>query len=228
LIVVPARGGSKGLPRKNIRSLAGKPLLAWTASAIQKAHLEGAIAVLSTDDEEIAEAGRRCGLLVPFMRPAEHATDEASAEAVALHALDWMKRTSGGAPEALMLLQPTSPFRSAQAIMEADAILAKDPAIDGVIGVRTIHRTLRTLFRMRADGSLQPLAADDDLLARRQEVDPLYTPNGAMYLVRTAALEAGKGFFPPKCRAIVMDAVASLDIDDETDWRIAEAVAKHH
>jgi CMP-N,N'-diacetyllegionaminic acid synthase len=225
LIVVPARGGSKGLPRKNIRLLAGKPLIAWTADAIRNARLENAVAVLSTDDEEIAETGRRCGLDVPFIRPAELATDEASAESVALHALDWAKRHAG-VPEAVMLLQPTSPFRPPQAIVEADALLRTHRDSDGVMGVRSIHRTLRTLFRMDAAGRLEALAGDEALRARRQEIEPLYTPNGAMYVVRTAALEGGKGFFPLGCRAMVMDAVASLDVDDEKDWRIAEAVAE--
>jgi CMP-N,N'-diacetyllegionaminic acid synthase len=227
LIVVPARGGSKGLPRKNIRPLAGKPLIAWTANAIAKARVEGAVAILSTDDEEIAEVGRRSGLGVPFMRPAELATDEASAESVALHALEWAKR-GGGVPEAVMLLQPTSPFRPPQAIVEADALLARHKDADGVIGVKIIHRTPRTLFRMGGAGHLEPLGADESVRARRQEVEPLYTPNGAMYVVRTAVLEAGKGFFPASCRALVMDAIASLDIDDQHDWRIAEAVAERY
>jgi CMP-N-acetylneuraminic acid synthetase len=227
LIIVPARGGSKGLPRKNIRPLAGKPLIAWTADAIAKARVEGAVAVLSTEDEEIAEAGRRCGLTVPFLRPAELATDEASAESVALHALDWAKRNAGD-PDAVMLLQPTSPFRPPRAIVEADAILRKQRDLDGVIGVKAIHRTLRTLFRMDAEGRLEPLAGDEAMRARRQEVEPFYTPNGAMYAVRAATLQAGKGFFPPASRAMVMDAVASLDIDDELDWRVAEAVAEHY
>jgi CMP-N,N'-diacetyllegionaminic acid synthase len=225
LIVVPARGGSKGLPRKNVRPLGGKPLIAWTADAIRQARLAHAVAVLSTDDEEIAAAGRRCGLAVPFMRPAELATDEATPESVALHALDWAKRDAG-APDAVMLLQPTSPFRPPQAIIDADRLLREHPDNAGVIGVKRIHRTLRTLFRMDRAGRLEALTGDEPLRSRRQEIEPLYTPNGAMYLVRCAALEAGRGFFPPSCRAMVMDAVASLDIDDEHDWRIAEAVAK--
>jgi CMP-N,N'-diacetyllegionaminic acid synthase len=225
--VVPARGGSKGLPRKNIRPLAGKPLLAWTADAIKEARVKGAIALLSTDDEEIAEIGRRAGLAVPFMRPAELATDEASAESVALHALEWAKR-GGAVPDTVMLLQPTSPFRPPQAIVEAHALLARHQDVDGVIGVKIIHRTPRTLFRMGGGGRLEPLGADESVRARRQEVEPLYTPNGAMYVVRTRVLEAGKGFFPPSCRALVMDAMASLDIDDQQDWRIAEAVAERY
>jgi CMP-N,N'-diacetyllegionaminic acid synthase len=225
LILVPARGGSKGLPRKNVRILGGKPLLAWTADVIRHANLPGAVAVLSTDDDEIAEAGRRAGLLVPFRRPTEHATDEAKAEAVALHALDWFAGAHHGQqPEAVMLLQPTSPFRPSQALAAADGLLSADARLEAVVGVKSIPRTLATLFRMDANGDLSPLSAEP-AQSRRQEVVSLYTPNGAMYLVRTAVLRAGGGFFPSRSRALVMDALASLDIDDETDWRLAEAVA---
>lgn len=225
LIVVPARGGSKGLPRKNVRLLAGRPLLAWTADAVRAAAVPGALAVLSTEDDEVAEVGRAAGLEVPFRRPHEHATDEAGAEAVALHALAWAENKFGAAPESVMLLQPTSPFRSPAAIVEADALLRAD-AVWGVLGVKAIHRTLATLYRLDDGGRLAPLAAGEVSGARRQDLAPLYTPNGAIYLVRTSALRERRSFFPEGCRALVMDAISSLDIDDEDDWAIAEAVAR--
>lgn len=226
LIVVPARGGSKGLPRKNIRLLAGRPLLAWTAEAIRAAALPDALAILSTDDDEIAAVGRDAGLVVPFRRPRELATDEASAEAVALHALLWAEREHGGTPEAVMLLQPTSPFRPATAIAEADAMLRADPAAQGVLGVKPVYRSLSTLFRMDLSGRLSSLAPHEGGASRRQALEPLYTANGAMYLVRTEVLRRDATLFPPVCRALVMDAIASLDIDDEADWAIAQAVAE--
>lgn len=182
--------------------------------------------MLSTEDDEIAEAGRVAGLEVPFRRPHEHATDEARAEDVALHALDWAEREFGTAPAAVMLLQPTSPFRSAAAILEADALLRADAAAQGVLGVKAMHRTLATLYRLEDGGRLAPLAAGQVSGARRQDLEPLYTPNGAMYLVRASALRERRSFFPEDCRALVMDALSSLDIDDEDDWAIAEAVAR--
>lgn len=226
LIVVPARGGSKGLPRKNVRVLAGRPLLAWTADAIRAAAIPGALAVLSTEDDEIAEAGRAAGLEVPFRRPHEHATDEAGAEEVALHALDWAAQKFGSMPESVMLLQPTSPFRGPASIAQADALLRADAAAQGILGVKAIHRTLATLYRLEDGGRLAPLAAGRVSGARRQDLQPLYTPNGAMYLVRASALREHRSFFPEACRALVMDALSSLDIDDEDDWAIAEAVAR--
>lgn len=225
LILVPARGGSKGLPRKNLRELAGRPLIGWTAAAVRESGIKDAVAILSTDDEQIADAGRRAGLQVPFLRPAALATDEATVEAVAMHALDWFGKTHGAQPEMVMLLQPTSPLRPPHMIVQAEAMLAGQPDIDGVLGVKTLLRSPATLFRVDPQQLLRRLSEHEELKARRQEIAPLYTPNGAMYLVRTSGLHAGSGFFPPRCRGLVMDAVASLDIDDEVDWKLVEAAA---
>jgi CMP-N,N'-diacetyllegionaminic acid synthase len=226
LILVPARGGSKGLPRKNVRLLGGRPLLAWTAAAIREAAIPDALAILSTDDDEIAAAGRAAGLEVPFRRPAALATDEAGAEAVARHALDWAREAHGAVPECLMLLQPTSPFRPAQAIQAADAMLRADARVPAVLGVKALHRSPATLFRLGTDQALAPLSQGETQGSRRQALEPLYTPNGAMYLIRSALLRDGASFFPAGARALVMDPMASLDIDDADDWRVAEAVAR--
>jgi N-acylneuraminate cytidylyltransferase/CMP-N,N'-diacetyllegionaminic acid synthase len=224
LIVVPARGGSRGLPRKNARSLGGIPLLAWTAEAIRRSGITEATCVLSTDDGEIAKIGRDVGLEVPFTRPAELATDTATAESVALHALDWLARERGVHASALMWLQPTSPFRDPGALRRAIDLL-EDPGCQGVLGVKPINRTLRTLFH--ADGAMQLAPVDPNAgnAVRRQEVRPMYTPNGALYLVRSAALVTAQTLFPAGCRGIVMDGIASIDIDGPEDWALAEAVA---
>jgi CMP-N,N'-diacetyllegionaminic acid synthase len=130
---VPARGGSKGLPRKNARILGDIPLLGWTAEAVKRSGLSEATCMLSTDDEGSADIGRRVGLKVPFMRPSELAEDETTAGAVALHALDWMAQKTGVLTGFVMLLQPTSPFRPPEFLSQALKIL-EDPLIDGVIG----------------------------------------------------------------------------------------------
>ncbi len=226
LIVVTARGGSKGIPRKNIRPLAGKPLIAWTAETIRAANLGGTLAVLSTEDEEIASVARAAGLEVPFMRPRQHATDESPAEAAVLHALDWASARFGGTPERVMLLQPTSPFRPAQALVQADEMLKRDADVDAVVGVKAMHRSLSRLFYLEPGDMLRALSNEGGTHARRQDVKPIYTPNGAMYVARSAALQAGRSFYLPRSRALVMDAVASIDIDDETDWQMAEALAQ--
>lgn len=223
LALVPARGGSKGLPRKNARRLGDLPLLGWTAEAARASGAGGAL-WLSTDDEEIAAIGREVGLEVPFLRPAELSTDEAGAVGVALHALDRYAATHGGDPDDLLLLQPTSPFRPPAAIAEARARLEREPALDAVLGVKAIYRTLSTLFHAADDMRLAPVAAVERA-TRRQEVRALYTPNGALYLIRTTALRRERTFFPERTAGLLLDEIASIDIDHPTDWAIAEAVA---
>lgn len=232
LIVIPARGGSKGLPRKNARTLGDLPLLGWTAEAVRNSGLDHPHCVLSTDDAEIAAIGTAVGLEAPFLRPAELATDQASAVDVALHALDWLETARGIRADYLMWLQPTSPFRPpallAQAVQhlrddtELDTEL--DAKLDAVVGVKSIYRTLGTLFCADADGRLEPVQRQAAEITRRQEVRPLVTPNGALYLIRSTALREHASFFPPRSRGIVMDQIASHDIDDPTDWAIAEAL----
>jgi len=224
LVVVPARGGSKGLPRKNSRILGDIPLLGWTAEAVRKAGLDGPCCLLSTDDAEIAQIGHGVGLSVPFMRPANLADDEATAESVALHALDWLAAERGINPSAVMWLQPTSPFRDPQSLKKAVAML-ESGACPGVIGVKPVYRTLKTLFYGNATMTLAPVDVAAETANRRQAVQPLYTPNGALYLVRTDVLRETSSFFPQGSSGIAMDQIASIDIDDPVDWAIAEAVA---
>lgn len=223
LAVVPARGGSKGLPRKNARSLCGHPLLFWTAEAFRRAAAADARIVLSTDDEELSAIGRGVGLEVPFRRPDDISGDQATAEAVALHALDWFERVKGVSFRSIMWLQPTSPFRPPEAIRAAVQMLDQDRAVC-VIGVKAIYRTPATLFHLGQNRELMPLGQNHLLKSRRQEVEPLYTPNGAMYLVRTEVFRREGTFFPAGATGLVMDDIASIDIDTPVDWSIAESI----
>jgi len=224
LIVIPARGGSKGLPRKNALKLGDLPLLGWTAAAVRQAELENAQCLLSTDDPELAAIGASVGLEAPFLRPAELATDIAGAVDVALHALSWLEQSRGVRAEYLLWLQPTSPFRPPAALAQALQLLEETPALDAVIGIKPIYRSLGTLF-CQADGDqLEPLARPAEEITRRQDVRPLFTPNGALYLIRSTVLREQRSFFPPRSRGLVMDQIASLDIDDPTDWAMAEAL----
>jgi CMP-N,N'-diacetyllegionaminic acid synthase len=223
LIVVPARGGSKGLPRKNARMLGDIPLLGWTAEAVKQSGLSGATCILSTDDEEIASIGRKIGFEVPFIRPAELAQDETVIEDVIFHALDWLKAERRFDPEFVMLLQPTSPFRHPELLLQAVKML-ENSSIDGVIGVKAIHRNLATLFYADESMNLVPLDKKEKLETRRQEVNTIYTPNGALYLIRTKKLHGPKGFFSGNIKGVFMDQIASIDIDDPFDWKLAEAV----
>jgi CMP-N-acetylneuraminic acid synthetase len=221
LILVPARAGSKGLPGKNVRPLGGVPLLAWTARAIAAAGL-GARAVLSTDDPAIAEVGRAHGLDAPFLRPAELAVDRAGMLEVVDHAVGWLEAREGWRVSAVMLLQPTCPFRRPERLGQALELLAR-PGTEGVVGVRRIERSLSVMYREAAGGHLEPLADWEDV-TRRQEARPLLTPNGTLYLVTREALGRHRRLFPPRLRALPTDAIEGIDIDTPEDWALAEAV----
>ncbi len=221
LILVPARGGSKGLPGKNTRPLGGLPLLAWTARAIAASGV-AARAVLSTDDPGIAEVGRAHGLEAPFLRPAALATDTAGSFEVVEHAVDWLAREAGYQPSAVMLLQPTCPFRRPERLRQAIELLGR-PDTEGVVGVRRIDRSLSVMYREDEGGALEPLAPWDDRI-RRQDVRPLLTPSGTLYLVTTEALVRHRRLFPPRLRPLPTDAVEAVDIDTAEDWALAEAV----
>lgn len=221
LALVPARGGSQGLPRKNARTLGSRPLLGWTADAIRASGVT-ATAVLSTDDEELAEIGRSVGLEVPFMRPAELANATASALAVVEHALEWFA-ARGQEFDLVAYLQPTSPFRPATALSDAIERL-RDSSVPGVIGVMKIDRSPSVLFYADEIGRLSPLSQTQPVQTRRQDVRALLTPNGALYVTRTSVIRAERTLFPAGTVGMPMNQIASLDIDDATDWALAEAI----
>jgi len=224
LILVPARGGSKGLPRKNTKWLGGIPLLGWTAEAVLSAKIGTNVSiVLSTDDAEIAALGRDVGLDVPFLRPVELATDTASVVDVALHALEWHEENRRISHAAVMLLQPTSPFRTPESLATAVAMLQRDSS-DGVIGVKPVYRSLSTMFQRDTEELLTAIGDNGPSSVRRQDTEPMYTPNGALYLIRSQALHEKRSFFAGRLRGLVMDQIASIDIDDPIDWALAEAV----
>lgn len=224
LIVVPARGGSKGLPGKNARTLLDIPLLGWTAEAIRQSGIQGATAIVSTDDERIANIGKLSGLEVPFIRPAELAEDESSAESVVLHALDQFQLKHGYNATYVMLLQPTSPFRPPSVIIDAYTAI-KTSEYDAVIGVRAIYRSQETLYTLNKNAELKPFKRSEKIATRRQDVVSTYTPNGAMYIIRSDVLRKRQTFFPEKILGLEMGKVESHDIDDPVDWLVAESLA---
>jgi CMP-N-acetylneuraminic acid synthetase len=223
LILVPARAGSKGLPGKNTRMLGGIPLLAWTARTIAAAGVS-ARAVLSTEDPATAAIGRAHGLDVPFLRPAQLATDTAGMLEVVDHAVEWLELHARFSASAVMLLQPTCPFRRPERIRQAMELLAR-PRTEGVVGVKPIARRLSVVYREGADGFLEPLAPWDGQ-ARRQEVPPLLTPNGTLYLTTREGLTRHRCLFPPHLRALCTDQVEGIDVDTPEDWTLAEAVVQ--
>jgi N-acylneuraminate cytidylyltransferase/CMP-N,N'-diacetyllegionaminic acid synthase len=209
------------LPGKNLRCLGGVPLITWTARTIETAGLSGR-AVLSTDDPAIAEVGRAAGLEAPFLRPAERATDETPMVSVVEHAIEWMEREAGYSVSTIMLLQPTNPFRRAQRLHEALELFAR-PGTEAVIGVDTIARTPGLLYRRDADGLLVPLGAWEERV-RRQDVQPVLTPNGTLYLITRESFQRTGRMFPPRLLGLSTDRIEGIDIDTPEDWALAEAV----
>jgi CMP-N-acetylneuraminic acid synthetase len=205
------------VPRKNVRILAGRSLLQWTQAAIAEARLD-APCLLTTDDEEIAAAGRELGWLVPFLRPAELARDDSPTEPAVLHALDWFARHRNGDPEMVLVLQVTSPLRGGACLRQGLELLRNSNDGDAVVGMREISAKTSHLFIRDGGGTLSPLRRADGS-------GPVFVPNGALYVIRTPALRRHRTLFPPGTLPLVMGAGASLDIDTEQDWALAEALA---
>lgn len=221
LLLIPARGGSKGIPGKNIKSLAGKPLIGYTIEAAKEVAAIEDICV-STDSEEIISAVKSFGLSVPFRRPHELATDEATSEAVILHALGFYKEQNY---DAVVLLQPTSPLRTARHIREA--IAAYRPDVDMVVSVKeTKSNPYYVLVEEDNDGFLRK--SKEGSFKRRQDCPKVYEYNGAIYVINIPRLlQSGISGLSHKIKYL-MDQYDSVDIDDELDWMIAEARIKRN
>jgi len=212
MVIVPARGGSRRLPGKNLRPLGGLSLLGWTLGALRAAGF-AEVPLLSTDDPAIAAEGRRLGFAVPFLRPAALAADDTPTVPVVLHALDRRPPGDTEEPEFVMLLQPTSPFRPPRLLREGLDALAASPEADTLIAVRPLPVGLEHVYR--ADG---PVLAQATAASGRG-----YVPSGALYIARTAALRRHGSFVAPRCLWLAHDGLSALDIDTEDDWAVAEA-----
>jgi len=217
--LVTARGGSKELPRKNVLPLSGKPLLAWTIEAARQASSVGRL-LISTDDLEIAEVGREYGAEVPFMRPAKLAADDTPHTDVVLHALDALE-AEGTISDYILVLQPTSPLRTARDIDQA-VELARRRSANAVVSV-TSARHHPAIFKNIDDaGSLSPILPPPDAGTRRQDAGHVVVPNGAIYLIRPEVLRETGTLLPEGAIGFPMPAERSIDIDTEWDFRVAE------
>ncbi len=222
LALIPARGGSKRLPGKNIRLLGGKPLIVWSID------VAGSIAeicdiLVSTDDPAIAAVCKDAGALVPWLRPAELATDTASSVDVALHALDWYE-AKRGAVDGILLLQPTSPFRTVDTIKRAIGIFEKERGRHPVVSVSPASCHPAWCFRCTSN-RINPFLGWETIERRSQDLEPAWMLNGAIYLIDPGQLRNNRVFLTADTRPLLMtDECEGIDIDTNSDWNVAKAV----
>lgn len=223
IAIVPARGGSKGLPRKNLRGLGGLPLVAWSVAAGLEATAVGAV-IVSTEDEEIASVARACGAEVPFLRPRELAQDDTPDLPVFEHALGWLERERGWRPELVVQLRPTSPFRPVGMVDEAIERLRAQPEADAL---RSVTSPSQTPFKMwRLSGRLlEPLLGtlgEELFNAPRQRLPSVYWQTGHLDVIRRATLVEMGSMTGRRIAPFVVEPRYAIDIDTLEQLELAE------
>ena len=221
LAIIPARGGSKGIPRKNIRNFAGYPLIAWSIAAAKQSKSVTRV-IVSTDDEEIASVARQFGAETPFLRPAEFAQDKTSDLPVFEHALKWLDENEGYKPDVVVQLRPTSPIRPRGLVDKAVEILLAHPDADSVRGVVLAGQNPHKMWRLTDEHSpmknlLDVEGIDEPYNAPRQILPPVYWQTGHIDAIRAATIlngsMSGKNIYP-----LIIDPVFTVDIDNLQDW----------
>lgn len=218
LAIIVARGGSKGLPGKNIATLNGRPLVAWSVIAAKKSRYVDRI-ILSSDDGAIISAAKKSGCEVPFVRPAALATDTASVYDVIFHALENVEQ----AYDYIVLLQATSPLRISEDIDGCIAFCEKINA--PVVSVCEMTKPPQWMFHISKNNKLLPIMLRDKKPSRRQDVQPVFIPNGAVFVAPTNQLRRNKTFYTQRTHAYVMPTERSVDIDTMADLLLARSAA---
>lgn len=216
--IVPARGGSKGIPRKNIRPLAGKPLLEYTAAAVLAAKSLSRT-ILSTEDSQIAAIGKSAGLEVPFLRPAELAVDSTPMIDVVLHALRWAE-SEGISYDAVCILQPTSPLRSAATVDRCISLLWERD-VDSVISIRPVPTEFNPhwVYFETTDGLLQPSMKNCPEVPCRQQLPRAFHADGSIFLARTETVVEEHTLKGKRMLGLVSPEQESVDLDTEEQWQ---------
>jgi CMP-N,N'-diacetyllegionaminic acid synthase len=219
--LIPARGGSKGVPRKNVRSLAGRPLLAYTVDAALAADRLDRV-VLTTDDEEIAAVGRQLGVDVPFLRPAELAGDRTPTLPVVQHALAALE-AAGDRFDAVCLLQPTNPLRP-PGLVDACVEELERTGADAVVSVLRVPAEHHPawVYLSDAEGRLRLSTGDAAPIARRQDLPPAFHREGSVYVTRRDVVVERDSLYGDHVVGVEVDPASSVNIDDLDDWRRAE------
>jgi CMP-N,N'-diacetyllegionaminic acid synthase len=221
--LIPARGGSRGIPRKNIKMLRGKPLVWYTAAAALAARYLSRV-ILSTEDEEIAEVGQGCGLEVPFMRPLELAGDETPTLDVVLHAVSYLEQR-GERYDAFCLLQPTNPLRRSEDIDRCIELL-KEREASAVVSILPIPAEYHPFWSYieTEDGHITLVTGELNPVTRRQDLPPAYYRDGSVYVTRRDVLVNERSLFGRRLVGYPMDPKRHVNIDTQEDWDRAEAL----
>jgi CMP-N,N'-diacetyllegionaminic acid synthase len=221
--LIPARGGSKAIPGKNIKLLEGKSLIQRAYETARKSKYLDRI-ILSTDSNEIAEHAKSFGLEVPFIRPQEFAKDESPMIDAIVHTIETLKK-SGYLPDAVMLLQPTSPLRKAEHIDEAIELLKDNDSVCSVIEIPQ-DMSPHYVMKITADGHLDYFLPEGKNFKRRQDVPKAYKRDGTIFLTRTEVLLNEKNVYGKRCIPYFMDASLAINIDTPEEWKMAENFLK--
>lgn len=231
LALIPARGGSKGIPRKNIKDFAGYPLIAWSVAAGLQAHSVNRV-IVSTDDEEIAAVSRAWGAETPFMRPAELAQDRTTDLPVFEHALKWLEDIEGYKPDIVIQLRPTSPIRPKDCVDSAVKILMEHADADCVRGVVTAGQNPYKMWRFNGyEKPMNPLLEVDGIAepynAPRQILPPTYWQTGHIDVIRASTITRKHSLTGNTIYPLVIDQRYTVDIDTPADWAKYESLVYH-
>ncbi|MDY6876676.1 MAG: acylneuraminate cytidylyltransferase family protein [Chloroflexota bacterium] len=222
--LITARGGSKSIPRKNIAQVGGKPLIAWTIGAAFESYSLSRV-IVSTDDAEIAQVSREWGAEVPFMRPAELAQENSPHMDVVVHAVEWLMTHKDYCPDYVMLLQPTSPLRTAEDI-DAAVALAAQRNVDRVASVSESPAHPYLIKQITEEGNLVDFVDKPEGYLPRQSFPSVYVVNGAIYLGRRKALLRERTWYTNRTYPYIMPPEHSLDVDTPWDLYLADLILK--
>lgn len=223
LALIPARGGSKGIPRKNVKLLQGKPLIAYSIEAALQANCFAEVMV-STEDESIAEVAQKYGAQIPFLRPAAYATDSASSIAVVQHVLEAYAEQNRFF-DAVCLLQPTAPLRSV-ALIQAAVAKFKEVGCDTLLSVRSVpHEFHPDWVLFPTENGAKIATGISEFPKQRQLLRPAFHRDGAIYLTKTAVLKSGT-FYGDTIELVATDGLPHVNLDTPADWELAEQLLK--
>ena len=219
--LIPARGGSKGVPGKNILTVGGMPLIGWTIRAAAESQTVSRVMV-TTDSEEIASIAAQLGAETPFLRPAQYATDEADSMGLVKHALTWLKSNEDYEPDIVVLLQPTSPLREARDIDQAVTLfIDRAGPSDTLVSVSEVHKHPYLSVKIGEDGYLTPFL-ENSARGRRQDLPLAHATNGAIYIGYADYYQRSGMFLGERTIPFVMPQSRSLDVDTKWDIRVAD------